>query len=160
AQAEDKRGPSAHWMWGIAAVGIFSVLGGVISLIAANWNEIPDALKLAVGFALLISSAWGARVLAKRDNTWPSDLLLLAHQGLVLAMIGLVAQIYDLSGAPWRPLALTAAFAALAAHAGRRVFLAHVAILFALAAVAVWCEEQELSFTEFALISAALAALF
>lgn len=106
---DEHSGGGVQWVvWGIAAVGAVAVAAGVISLVAANWDEIPDSVKLGACLALLLGTlagAWGAGRLA---STWPRDLLLLVHDGMLLATVGLVAQVYHLSGHPWRAFALCA----------------------------------------------------
>src|ERR1700716_137168 len=107
AEYESRRGGAGTWIvFALGAVGGLAVVAGLISLIAANWDEISPALKLAATFALLAGSLAAAHRLSRGGRTLASDLFLIAHAGLVLAMIGLVAQVYNLSGAPWRALAL------------------------------------------------------
>src|SRR5690348_5279582 len=58
--AEADRGGS--WVvWALASVGGLAVVGGVISLVAANWDDIPDKVKLAGGLTALLALALSAR---------------------------------------------------------------------------------------------------
>jgi hypothetical protein len=130
---EESHRPGSKWVvWALASVGGLAVVAGIISLVAANWEAIPDAVKLAGGLVVLVALALTAREVGERGDGWIRDLLLLLHQGMVLAMIGLVAQVYHLSGHPWRATALAFAFAVPAAAAGRRALLADVAVYLAL----------------------------
>ena len=52
--------PESSWILsGLLLLGAIIVGIGVISLIAANWDQIPDALKLTGDFVLLIALAFG-----------------------------------------------------------------------------------------------------
>src|ERR687891_2495801 len=101
---EREQGDSAsRWVvWALAAAGGLAVAVGLIAVVAANWEEIPDAVKLVAMGAAMLAALYDAARRYGREPTWPFDLLLLVHAPLPLAMIGLVAQIYHLSGPPWR----------------------------------------------------------
>src|SRR5215468_11847160 len=100
AQHEESQASGVRWVvWGIASVGGLAVAVGIISVIAANWDDIPEKLKLAACGALLLGSLGGAWRTSRLENLWPRDLFLLFHCGMVPATIGLIAQIYS----PERP---------------------------------------------------------
>ncbi|HET9753712.1 MAG TPA: DUF2157 domain-containing protein, partial [Myxococcales bacterium] len=140
---EQKRNRSANWIiLALGAVGALGVVTGIISLIAANWDEIPAPVKLAAALALLVGSLAAAYGLSREGKTLASDLFLAAHAGLVLAMIGLVGQVYHLSGAPWRALALAAAMALPAAAIAEHSVLSDVAIGYTLSALALFLGES------------------
>ena len=133
---EDEGGSSARLLvWAVAAVGGLAIAAGVVSLIAANWEEIPAGVKLFTGVVLLAGTAVAALRLDGRAEGWPRDLLLLLHQLLVLGVIGLVAQVYHLSGAPWRPFVVASALALLPALLATRSVLSDVWIAYTLTAV-------------------------
>src|SRR5215831_3442098 len=133
---ESERRTSRHWTaWALAALGGLAILTGVIAVVSSHWDEIPDAVKLATAFVLLMSTLAGALRLSKTRATWVRDLLLFLHDGLVLATIGLVAQIFHISGAPWRPFAITAAFSLPAAIIAGSSLLMDVFIILGLTAV-------------------------
>jgi len=117
-------------VWGIASVGGLAVAVGIISVIAANWDDIPEKLKLAACGALLLGSLGGAWRTSRLENLWPRDLFLLFHCGMVPATIGLIAQIYHLSGHPWRAVGLCAVFALPAAIVAKQGLLTDVFIGF------------------------------
>lgn len=79
-------------------LGIFTIGVGVISLVASNWEYIGDNLKLIVMFALLFGAAGMAvsNKLKGQDNRAEKWLVVLFL--FVGAAIGLVIQIYQLSG--------------------------------------------------------------
>ncbi len=128
---EDSQASSARWVvWGIASVGGLAIAVGMISVIAANWDDIPEKLKIAGCFALLFGSLGGAWWTSRLENLWPRDLFLLFHCGMVPATIGLIAQIYHLSGHPWRAVAVCAVFALPAAVVAKQGLLTDVFIGF------------------------------
>lgn len=140
---ERERTGSANWIvLALGAVGALGVVTGIISLIAANWDEIPPAVKLAAALAMLVASLAAAYHFSREEKTVASDLFLATHAGLVLAMIGLVGQVYHLAGAPWRALALAAALAIPAALIARHSLLGDIAIGYALAALALFLHDE------------------
>ena len=131
AKYEDERATGVRWVvWGIAAVGGIAIAVGIISVIAANWDDIPEKLKLGAAGLLLLGSLFGAARTRSLSSTLPRDLLLLFHSGMVLAMVGLVAQIYHLHGHPWRAMALCAAMALPAAAIATHSLLSDVVLGF------------------------------
>lgn len=77
-------------------LGVFCIGLGIIGLIAANWQQIPDLVKLICCFTLLavvLSTAYGADT---RQKETVFELMLLAGFMMVGATIGLVSQIYHL----------------------------------------------------------------
>lgn len=79
-------------------LGVFLMALGVISIVAANWDGIPNPAKLVVDFAILLSVVYGTFVAwSKQKNIW-FECGLLALFMLVGASIGLVGQIYQLNG--------------------------------------------------------------
>jgi uncharacterized membrane protein len=134
ARYEEQHASSASWaVWGISAVGALAIAAGIISVIAANWDDIPARLKLAVCAVLLLATLAGAWRTAERASSRLRDLCLFLHDGMVLASVGLVAQVYHLHGHPWRAFALCAVLgsvpAAIAAHSLLTdVVLAHLTL--------------------------------
>ncbi len=82
---------------GAAVIGI-----GVISLIAANWQAIPDGVKLGGDLLLMALVALG--ILRLPDDGFWRDAAILFFQLLGLASIGLISQVYHLDGALWSAL--------------------------------------------------------
>lgn len=94
---EDKAG-SGLVMRALNLLGIFTIGIGVISLVASNWEDISDSLKLIVMFMMLAGAA-GMTVWCKQkgqDNT--AEKWLVGVFLFVGAAIGLVIQVYQLSG--------------------------------------------------------------
>lgn len=86
----------------VAGLGLFAVGLGLILLVAANWDIIPDPLKLAVHLGLTAAAAWLAW--RWRNAGWRSEAALFVLGALVLAGIGLQAQVYQLTGHLWEAL--------------------------------------------------------
>ena len=161
---EAQRGGATNWIvLALGSLGILAVVAGLISLVASNWDDIPAWVKLAAAFLMLVGSLAGSRGLSQGEKTLASDLFLAAHAGLVLAMIGLVGQVYHLSGAPWRALALAAAMALPAAAISERSVLADIAIAYSLVALGLFVRDSrdlrhELDGFGWALLTASVAA--
>ena len=90
-------------MFGIAAL----LIGlGVILIVSANWRNIPDPVKLLGDFAIwggiLCATYWS--VVNKKERI--KELFLLLSFLFVAATIGLIAQIFHLSGG-WHSFAIT-----------------------------------------------------
>lgn len=81
-------------MFGILGAILLAV--GVISFFAANWQEMPKLLKLA----LLFGAMWGAYIAAgwarEREHGWLAESMLLLGVLLFGANIMLIAQIYHI----------------------------------------------------------------
>jgi Predicted membrane protein (DUF2157). len=79
-------------------LGAFIIGIGIISLVAANWQKIPDMLKLAVDFGLLAAVACLIFKIGQSGKIMLQDGLIFFYLILCLASIGLIAQIYHTSG--------------------------------------------------------------
>lgn len=92
----------------LGLVGAFAVGLGVVAVVAANWQDIPAGLKLAVMFAMLVANAFfAARTQGKKPAAFEA---LLFFQGvLFFAAIGLVGQVFHLQPEQWKILAFWSA---------------------------------------------------
>lgn len=79
-------------------LGIFTIGIGVISLVASNWEYISDNLKLIVMFAVLFGTAGMAVADKLKGQDNKAEKWLVALFLFVGAAIGLVIQVYHLSG--------------------------------------------------------------
>ncbi len=93
---------------GLAVLAALSIGLGIISMIAANWDMIGPGLKLSAYFGLLSLSIFSLFRLDRFPN-FVAEALPLIHFLLILAGIGLIAQIYHLPSDGWRGLALWSA---------------------------------------------------
>ncbi|MFZ1387096.1 MAG: DUF2157 domain-containing protein [Thiolinea sp.] len=86
------------WLYSLIILGSAIIGLGIISLIAANWEQIPNSIKLGTDFLLLSVLAivifWQKQ---QPKKPW-ADALIAAFIILCLASIGLIAQIYHING--------------------------------------------------------------
>lgn len=116
--------PESSWILsGLLILGAVIVGIGVISLIAANWNQIPDAIKLTADFLLLgfLAFATLRSWEAKKDIQF--EVLLLFFLILCLASIGLISQIYHTGGKLYQALMLWSLITAAPASSARQMFV-------------------------------------
>lgn len=81
------------------------VLGiGIISLIAANWENITPATKLSLDFLILIGTACLIYYTWNNNKLVATNSLILFFIIFCLASIGLISQVYNLIGFTYQPL--------------------------------------------------------
>lgn len=90
------------WMYGIA--GLFIGLG-VILIIGANWDYIPAPLKIFGDFAIFAAVLYGAYWSVINKKTKIKEMFLILSFLSVGATIGLIGQIFNLSGG-WHSFAM------------------------------------------------------
>jgi hypothetical protein len=96
-------------LWALIGLGALAIGLGLISVVAANWDEIPGMLRLGVHFALLTGLAglfWWQMSLNPRWNDMAHDALLFILAALGLTFFGHIGQVYQTSSPLWQPLAL------------------------------------------------------
>ena len=71
---------------------------GIIALCAANWELIPDSLKLFIDFLMLMALATCIFITQRQNNLFLSESLLVLFVIMSLASIGLISQIYHSGG--------------------------------------------------------------
>ena len=103
----EAKSPGSSWV-----LYSFLILGatisgiGVISLIASNWDTIPDAVKLGADFLLLIGLTVGIHHAWRQKKFIQYEVLLVSFLFLCLASIGLISQIYHTGGKLYQALML------------------------------------------------------
>ena len=131
-----------NWVgFGLAGVGIVALLTGLISVIAANWDWLPDSVKLGGYFA--VQSVLGLLFLqtSQRPGMW-REVTLAVFALFFWGGISLFGQVYNLSGS-WSDasqLWLILSFPALLS--GTR-FLPLVWCLTSIGTVWLWGEQRE-----------------
>lgn len=88
----------------IGGLGALAVALGAISVVAANWGDIPRGVKMVLDLAVVGGLGWGVFKADESGKAWTREVLLLIFFGLVLASIGLIGQTYHLGGQPWQAL--------------------------------------------------------
>jgi uncharacterized membrane protein len=137
-QAHESKAPQRPWaVYGVAGVGVTSLVTGVISLVAANWEVIPAWFKLGAYF--LIQGGVGVAFYRYHQRSGPlRETLLTTFAALFLAGIGLIAQLYNLRGDGWQALLLWATITLPAVWLARNWALVHVWIGLTLASSVIW----------------------
>ncbi|MCG2840592.1 DUF2157 domain-containing protein [Sandaracinobacter sp. RS1-74] len=98
-------------LWAMAGLGLLALLLGILLLVSANWDRIPDWLKLSAHMLALAAVAAGHLWARGQGRRKLAEGLLFAFAGLALAGIALQAQVYQLTGHIWHALILWLAIA-------------------------------------------------
>jgi uncharacterized membrane protein len=122
--AFEENKPKSSWaLMGFLTLGFAVVVLGIVAIIASNWTEIPDWVKLGVAFTLLIGTA--VEIFRLRNN--PSILVTDGIKGFFalscFAMIGLIAQIYHLEGDSYSTGLLWTAITLLIVSEAKNIFI-------------------------------------
>lgn len=138
----EDRSPNTSWgMYGIVGIGVLVVMTGVISLIAANWEELSDFSKIISYFVTLgILSFYTF----KRSSVegLVREGLLIAYSLFLLAGIGLVGQIYNLESESWRATLFWCGLTLPLALNSKRSLLPHLWFIGLYTTLALWTFEQ------------------
>lgn len=88
--------PERSWIvYSLLLLGVIIVGTGIISVVAANWYDIPYSLMLAVDFAMLVGAGILIVQTDGKNNPLKFEMLLLLFLMLCLASIGLIGQIFQ-----------------------------------------------------------------
>lgn len=94
-------------LWAIIGLGALAIGLGIVSVVAANWDEIPGETRLAIHFGLMVGLAgllWRYLPDAAEKNVYFSDGLLFIVAVLGLSFFGHVGQVYQTPSPLWQPL--------------------------------------------------------
>lgn len=94
-ERESKRGTFGR---NLAATGVFAILLGVLSIIAANWYMIPAEVKIGGHLALNAVVGIITWICAARGRTLARELFTLVFFGLSLTVMALTGQVFQLDG--------------------------------------------------------------
>ncbi len=91
-------------LWAFGGMGVFAVIVGLVSIVAANWVQTPDWAKLAVDLLVCLVLAVSLYITCTKDHSsseklWLREMLVVMYYGFVLASMALIGQIYQLGGA-------------------------------------------------------------
>lgn len=96
-------------LWAVFGIGALAIGLGLVSVIAANWEDIPGQLRLSVHLALIIAALtalfWREDRLAA-DWPWAVEALVFTAAALGLTFFGHLGQVYQTSSPLWQPLAI------------------------------------------------------
>ena len=89
-------------------IGALAIGLGVISVVAANWEDVPGTVRLTIHLALMLAMggllAWRGPAL-ERAQPWGFEAALFVLAVLGLAFFGHIGQVYQTSSPLWQPLA-------------------------------------------------------
>jgi uncharacterized membrane protein len=100
----DRRQPV--WLWAVAGIGALAIALGIMAIVAANWESIPDGVKLAADLAVTSLCAVAVFVAWRHVHVWRRELASFLLFALMLVSIALIGQTYQLQSEPWHALAL------------------------------------------------------
>ena len=90
---------SRSWIYtGFLILGIVAVTLGILSLVAANWNQIPSWMKLVTNFIIYSIILFFLFRFSKEQKENHYNLLLLFYYLMIPATIGLISQVFNTSG--------------------------------------------------------------
>lgn len=125
-------------LWAVFGIGALAIGLGLVSVIAANWEDIPGQLRLGVHLALIagaLAALFAREGQLAEKSPWAVEALVFVTAALGLTFFGHLGQVYQTSSPLWQPLATwLALFAPLMLLTGRS-WPAGLAVL----GGAVWC---------------------
>lgn len=96
-------------LWAVWGIGALAIGLGVVSVVAANWEDIPGLVRLAVHLAL-IAGLLGLLFLREAQlaerSPWIVEALVFVTAALGLTFFGHLGQVYQTSSPIWQPLGL------------------------------------------------------
>lgn len=94
-------------LWAVIGLGALAIGLGLISIIAANWDEIPGGMRLTIHFAALTGLAgvicWRAGQ-SSAGADYFHDAMLFIFAVLALTFFGHIGQVYQTISPLWQPL--------------------------------------------------------
>lgn len=125
-------------LYAIAGLGALAIAVGLLSIVAANWDEIPARVKIGIDLALVAALGLGVWHWGRRGPGWARETAIVALYGLVLASIALIGQVYQLGGRAHEALLAWTVLTALLMTRARSGFAATVWIFGLQTTWAVW----------------------
>lgn len=102
-QTPEKLHDENYWLMILAYFSAFLIGLGIIALVAANWEQIPNNIKLGGAIVLMIANASAVILSMKFKKNILTQVLCGVLAALIMAVIGLIGQIFqlrsDVSGA-------------------------------------------------------------
>lgn len=130
--------PRPTFLYAIAGLAGLAIATGLLSIVAANWDEIPGRVKVGLDLALVAGLGAGVWQWDRRGPDWARETAIVALWGLVLASIALIGQVYQLGGAAHEALLAWSVLTALLMTRARSGLAAALWILGLQVTWAVW----------------------
>ncbi|MBF0195121.1 MAG: DUF2157 domain-containing protein [Magnetococcales bacterium] len=135
------------WMqYSFIALGTTVIGIGVIAVVAANWMQIADYIKLVVDFLLLLGLGVGVLYFYRRENIPLLETFLALFILFCMASIGLISQIYHTGGRLEDALIFWAVITLPVVTLSRHHFIPFLWVAIFFSAVVVRIVEQKLFF--------------
>ena len=94
-------------LWSLIGIGALAIGLGLISIVAANWDDIPGLVRLSVHMLLMAAlAAYIYFTLPSQTNDYFSDAQIFVLGSLGLTFLGHLGQVYQTRSPLWQPLAL------------------------------------------------------
>jgi len=96
-------------LWAVFGIGALAIGLGLISVVAANWDDIPGQARLAIHFTLIVGALAALFLRGEQllgANPWAVEALLSVAAALGLTFFGHLGQVYQTSSPLWEPLAI------------------------------------------------------
>jgi uncharacterized membrane protein len=96
-------------LWSLIGLGALAIGLGIVSVVAANWDDIPGMVRLTIHSLLIITVAAAIFWLQPRKSflgLYVKDVLLFILAVLGATFFGHLGQVYQTSSPLWQPLAM------------------------------------------------------
>ena len=96
-------------LWSLIGLGALAIGLGIVSLVAANWEEIPGMVRLVVHLLLIAGISGGIYLLQPHKGflgLYLKDVLLFILAVLGATFFGHLGQVYQTSSPLWQPMAI------------------------------------------------------
>jgi uncharacterized membrane protein len=97
-QYEEEHAPKNIAAYTVITLGAIVICLGIISLIASNWEDLGDSVKLLMDFTILGTLSYFIFRYKDTDKKWLLETLIVSYFILILASIGLISQVYNTGG--------------------------------------------------------------
>jgi uncharacterized membrane protein len=125
-------------LYAVAGLGGLAIAVGLLSIVAANWDEISGRVKIGLDLVLVAALGLGVWQWERRGPGWARETAIVVLYGLVLASIALLGQVYQLGGQAHEALLAWSVLTALLMTRARSGLAAMVWILGLQVTWAVW----------------------
>lgn len=98
-EAYERQHQQPIWLYTVGGLGALTIVTGLVSLVAANWDAIGRSTKLGLDLVLGACLAAGLYLAVRHGKVWQADVLSAIYYGFTLASIALLGQAYQL-GSP------------------------------------------------------------
>lgn len=95
-QTPEKLHDENYWLMILAYFSAFLIGLGIIALVAANWEQIPNNVKLGGAVSLMVVNAAAVILSMKFKKNILTQVLCGVFAALIMAVIGLIGQIFQL----------------------------------------------------------------